>query len=103
MPNAAPRPRLTAAQLETHHRIAAQSAHTLANPPRRWRPKEYPDLWRLIQSARVTARSRRRLSARMLFWHEGRRYVARFTSTGRILIEDRHTGAFLASSGHFAI
>ncbi|MDA8129663.1 MAG: hypothetical protein M0Z73_13335 [Betaproteobacteria bacterium] len=93
---------ISATQRDTHHRIEAQSAHS-QNPPRPWYPEEYPDLYRLIESARATAQARRRLRGRIVFHHEGRSYAARFTNLDRIIIEDRQTGRFIASSDFFAL
>jgi len=98
----AKRTRITAAQREIHDRIAAQSAHSQAHP-RRWHPEEYPDLYRLIESAKAAARSRHRLRGRIVFRHECRSYAARFTNLDRIIVEDQHTGRFIASSGFFAL
>lgn len=93
---------ITATQRALHRRIDAQSLHS-QNPPRPWLPEEYPELHGLILAAKAAARSRRRLRRRMVFSHEGRSYAARFTSMDRVLIEDRHTGRFIASSGFFAL
>jgi hypothetical protein len=97
------RARLTAAQREIHSRIEAQSTHSLSVPPRQWHPEEYPDLWNLVQAAKAAARVRRRIRGRMVFSHESRSYAARFTNLDRIIIEDRQTGRFIASSGFFAL
>jgi len=94
---------ITAAQREIHHRIEVQSGHTLASHARHWRAENYPDLYRLIESAQAAALARRRLRGRMVFRHEGRSYAARFTSLDRIIIEDRLTGRFIASSDFFAL
>lgn len=94
--------RITAAQREIHHRIEAQSEHS-QNPPRLWRPEEYPELYSLIEAAQAAALSRRRLRGRIVFRHEGRSYAARFTNLDRIIIEDRTTGRLVASSGFFAL
>jgi hypothetical protein len=94
--------RITAAQREVHDRIAAQSEHSQVHP-RLWHPEEYPDLYRLIESAKRAARSRRRLRGRIVFRHECRSYAARFTGLDRIIVEDQMTGRFIASSGFFAL
>ncbi len=96
------RTRITAAQRDIHRRIAAQSEH-LANAPRPWHPEECPHLFALLESAKAEAWKRRRLRGRIVFRHGGRRYAARFTNLDRIIVEDRQTGRFLASSNFFAL
>lgn len=93
---------ITAAQRAIHRRIEAQSEEAKMNR-RNWHPEEYPDLYRLIESAKAAARAKPRLWGKMTFTHEGRRYLARFTILDRIVVEDRRTGRFLASSGFFAL
>lgn len=93
---------ITAAQRAIHSQIETESTHS-QNPPRLWHPEEYPALYALVQSARKEARSRRRLLGRIVFRHEGKTYAARFTNLDRIIIEDRRTGRFIASSDFFAL
>ena len=93
---------ITAAQLAIHRRIRAQSEHS-QNPPRLWHPEEYPHLYALLETAKAEARNRRRLRGRIVFRHEGRCYAARFSNLDRVIVEDRFTGRFIASSGHFAL
>lgn len=96
------RNRITAAQRDIHRRIEAESAHS-QNPPRPWYPEQYPALYALVQSARQEALARRRLRGRIVFRHEGRSYAARFTNLDRVIVEDRLTGRYLASSDYFAL
>lgn len=93
---------ITAAQLAIHRRIQAQSEHS-QNPPRRWLPEEYPHLYALLEAAKAEAMNRRRLRGRIVFSHEGRSYAARFSSLDRVIVEDRFTGRFIASSGYFSL
>ena len=93
---------MNARQREIHRRIDLQSEHS-QNPPRLWHPAEYPELYALVQAAKAAARARRRLKSRIVFSFECRAYAARFTNLDRVIIEDRHTGRFIASSGFFAL
>lgn len=94
---------MTPRQVQIHRRIAEQSAHLIANDSPCWSPHDYPELWRLVQAANAAVLRRRRLTRRVLFAYEGKTYAVRFTSLDRILVEDRRTRDFIASSGFFAL
>jgi hypothetical protein len=63
----------------------------------------YPHLAALLKSAKLAAWNRRKLPARMRFTHEGKRYSAKFTSLGRVIVEKNGTGEVLAASAIFSV
>jgi hypothetical protein len=85
-----------------HDDIERQAAQSIA-ARQHWQPSDYPALWALVQAATKEAQNRHRLKGRIVFRHHGRKYAARFTNLDRIIVEDRKTGRFLASSGFFAL
>jgi len=98
---------IAAKQKRLHRQIAQQSARTIAacnegrNPL--WHPEEYPELWGLLQAAKREAQSRAMLRGYMVFTHAGKKYAARFTNLDRIIVHDRVTDEFIASTGVFQL
>jgi hypothetical protein len=94
-------------QKRLHRVIAAQSAKTLAAHKEGrnsfWHPGEYPELWGLLQAAKREAQSLARLRGYMVFSHAGKKYAARFTNLDRIIVHDRVTDEFIASTGVFQL
>ena len=91
---------LTPTQRALHRRIAAQSAATITGG-RNWHPEEYPDLWRLLQAAKLEAQSRNRLKGRITFTYEGKSYAIWFTNFDRVKVHDRQTDTFIAQTMPF--
>lgn len=92
---------LNKAQREVHQRIEAEAEHSVQYP-RWWHPEQYPGLWKLLESARREALARHRFRGRIVFHHDGQAYAARLTSMDRVIVENRRTGAFLASGSLFS-
>ena len=63
----------------------------------------FPHLAALLKSAKLAAWKRRTLPARMHFMHENKRYAAKFTSLGRVIVEKNGTGEVLAASAIFSV
>lgn len=105
-----PKPRRPNRQKALHRAIADQS-RAIALAGRSWDPKQFPELWGLVQAAiaeaqrRIAAAARQRQPIRgpVCLNYEGKRYAIVKTSLDRLLIRDHRTGADIASTSFFAI
>jgi hypothetical protein len=86
-----------------HERITWQAAIAKITPAEYRDYKAFPDLLRLLKSARNAARTRKNPGARIVFTFAGKHYAARFTTFNRIIVEDRKTGRLLVASAPFSL
>ena len=93
------------------HRIIADQSRAIALAGVAWDPKDFPELWGLLQAAIAEARRRIVAAARkqqhvrgpVCLNYEGKRYTIIKTSLDRLLVRDHRTGADIATTGFFAI
>lgn len=92
---------MTPRRRKLHRRIREQ-AEALRMREGFWRRSEFPELARLLDAVTREARSRKRKKSRIAVNYEGKRYIARFTNLGRVIVETT-SGYRIAAGPAFAL
>ena len=96
-------PKKAATRKTIHDRIIWQATLAKIAPAEHRNRKAFPDLWRLLESAKNAVRKRKNPGGRIVFTFAGKRYAARLTTFERIIVEEYESQQFLAASGPFSL
>jgi hypothetical protein len=87
---------------QAQERITWQAALAKTNPPAFLNPLALPDLWRLLELARLKVAPQQD-GTWVRFKYVGRGYAVRFIAPGQITLMERHTDRVLIDAAPFEV